>query len=97
MNPRELKREDLITVIKHVGEVTGCREFVVSGRSALIMFCENTSLLCTQDFDIGITLENELKGLKTFEAKLGKASPYTFLIEQHRETLAQVMILAHNA
>jgi len=76
MLARELNRQDLMLVIRRVAEVTGCREFVIGGRSALVMSCASPTLLCTQDFDIGITQEGERRGIDTFDAELGKASPF---------------------
>jgi hypothetical protein len=76
MQPRELNLKDLKLVITRVAEVTGCREFVIGGRSALVMNCSSPTLLCTQDFDIGITEEGDRRGIHTFEAELGKASPF---------------------
>ena len=66
MQPRELDIRDLKLVIKRVAEVTGCQEFVIGGRSALVMNCSSATLLCTQDFDIGITVEGERRGIQTF-------------------------------
>ena len=76
MQPRELDIRDLKLVIKRVAEVTGCQEFVIGGRSALVMICSSATLLCTQDFDIGITVEGERRGMHTFEEELGRGSPF---------------------
>ena len=76
MTPREINCSDLTTVITHVAEVTGCREFVVGGRSALVTSSASPALLCTQDFDIGITQEGGCRGIQTFDAELGRSSPF---------------------
>jgi hypothetical protein len=76
MRERELSRKDLMVVIHRVAEVTGCCEFVIGGRSALVMACASSALLCTQDFDIGITEEGTRRGINTFEAELGRGSAF---------------------
>lgn len=85
MQPRELNQRDLMVVIQRVAEITGCREFVIGGRSALVMTCASAELLCTQDFDIGITEEGEGRGIHTFDSDLGRsslfASEHGFYIE----------------
>ena len=36
MLPRELTHNDLYKVVEHVASVTGCSEFVIGGRGALV-------------------------------------------------------------
>jgi hypothetical protein len=76
MQPRELTHQDLLTVMGRVAAVTGCREFVIGGRGALVVACASPTLLATVDFDIGITIEGERRGMDTFEQELGAASPF---------------------
>jgi hypothetical protein len=76
MLPRELTHNDLYKVVEHVASVTGCSEFVIGGRGALVASCDGHDLLATVDFDIGITLEGEIRGLETFESELGASSAF---------------------
>jgi hypothetical protein len=81
MSPRSLGLDDLATAVREVKRVTGCVEIVVGGRGALVV-CEGPSeaLVRTVDFDIGITKEGTLQGVKDFEALLGRMSPF---VENH--------------
>jgi hypothetical protein len=72
----ERSRQDLATAIRHVAAVTGCREMVVGGRGALVVSAASAALVATQDFDIGITVEGDRRGMQSFEAELGRASPF---------------------
>lgn len=93
MLPRELGLEDLKTAIRHLKQVTDCRELVVGGRGALVAWAVSGSdeLLRTVDFDIGITKEGQTLGVKDFDEKLGVKSEFGastgFYIEHAGESL----------
>lgn len=77
---RELRQDDLLTALRSIARVTGCRELVVGGRGALVVTAASPALRVTQDFDIGITLEGDGRGMRTLDAELGKASVFA---EEH--------------
>jgi uncharacterized protein YicC (UPF0701 family) len=72
----ELSQDDLLTALRSIARVTGCRELVVGGRGALVVSSASAALRATQDFDIGITLEGTGRGMTTLDGELGKASAF---------------------
>jgi hypothetical protein len=76
MSARELREKDLRTLIEQVAAVTGCREFIIGGRGALVVTAASAALMTTVDFDIGISIEGERRALNTFEAELGPGSAF---------------------
>jgi hypothetical protein len=86
---RQLGIADLTVAVREVRRVTGCLELVVGGSGAL--GARAGDLLRTVDFDIGITQEGTLQGVKDFDSKLGKQSEFVeshgFYVEHAGESL----------
>ena len=92
MSLRCLGLADLEVAVREVKRVTGCLELVVGGSGALVVSEGRANdLLRTVDFDIGITKEGTLQGVKEFEALLGKRSQFAqthgFYVEHAGESL----------
>lgn len=77
MSHRRLGIDDLAVAVREIKRVTGCLELVVGGSGALVMSeSQAGELLRTVDFDIGITKEGTMQGIKDFEAELGTQSEF---------------------
>lgn len=92
MPHRQLGLDDLTVAVREVRRVTGCLELVVGGSGALVAFgAQAGELLRTVDFDIGITKEGTLQGVRDFELQLGKQSEFVeahgFYVEHAGESL----------
>ena len=92
MPHRQLGIADLTVAVREVRRVTGCLELVVGGSGALVALGARAGeLLKTVDFDIGITKEGTLRGVKDFELQLGKQSEFAekhgFYVEHAGESL----------
>ena len=92
MLQRSLDLADLETAIRSIKQVTDCHELVLGGRGALVAWePRSDELLRTVDFDIGITKEGRILGVKDFDAKLGMKSEFVaahgFYIEHAGESL----------
>jgi hypothetical protein len=92
MSLRRLGIEDLTVAVREIKRVTGCLEIVVGGSGALVVSeAQAGELLRTVDFDIGITQEGSLKGVKEFDLELGPRSEFSeangFYVEHAGESL----------